>query len=102
VAERDPRAIAVNISHTHAFSDGLTAGEWEQLQEALGPVPGPRGAPRAAAAAVHRGAAAGDAAGLPRMQELVHEIIATAFSNRVITPGDDHARRTWCGGCGSA
>ena len=31
----DPRTIAVNISHTHAFSDGLTAGEWEQLQAAL-------------------------------------------------------------------
>ncbi len=30
-------AIAVNISHTFAFSDGLSAGEWEQLQNALGP-----------------------------------------------------------------
>src|SRR5690606_19608606 len=25
VEERDPRAIAVNVSHTHAFSDGLSA-----------------------------------------------------------------------------
>jgi hypothetical protein len=33
----DPRTIAVNVSHTHAFSDGLTAGEWEQLREALPP-----------------------------------------------------------------
>jgi hypothetical protein len=37
VRERDPKAIAVNISHTHAFSDGLSAAEWEQLQKALGP-----------------------------------------------------------------
>jgi hypothetical protein len=88
VAERDPRTIAVNISHTHAFSDGLTAGEWEQLRDALGP--------HFAARVVHREL-------LPlqyieerlpemlptyrRMQELVHEIIGEAFSNRVITPG---------------
>ena len=87
VAERDPRAIAVNISHTHAFSDGLTVGEWEQLQEALGE--------KYRARVVRREL-------LPlqfieerlpemlppyrRMQELVHQTIATAFSNQVITP----------------
>ena len=88
VTERDPRSIAVNISHTHAFSDGLTVGEWEQLQEALGE--------KYRARVVRREL-------LPlqfieerlpemlppyrRMQELVHQIIATAFSNQVITPG---------------
>jgi len=30
IEERDPQTIAVDISHTHAFSDGLSAGEWEQ------------------------------------------------------------------------
>src|SRR5205807_2306012 len=35
IEERDPQSIAVDISHTHAFSDGLSAGEWEQLQAAL-------------------------------------------------------------------
>src|SRR2546430_17719814 len=35
IEERDPQTIAVDISHTHAFSDGLSAGEWEQLQAAL-------------------------------------------------------------------
>src|SRR5688572_31713152 len=35
VRERDPKTIAVDISHTHAFSDGLSAGEWEQLSAAL-------------------------------------------------------------------
>jgi Xaa-Pro aminopeptidase len=88
VQERDPQRIAVNISHTFAFSDGLSAGEWEQLQAALGE--------RYRARVVRREL-------LPlqyveerlpemlpvyrRMQELVHETIATAFSNRVITPG---------------
>ena len=35
VAECDPQSIAVNISATHAFSDGLTVGEWEQMQQAI-------------------------------------------------------------------
>src|SRR2546425_2715979 len=35
IEERDPASIAVDISHAHAFSDGLSAGEWEQLQAAL-------------------------------------------------------------------
>ncbi len=88
ITERDPRNIAVNISHTHNFADGLTAGEWEQLQEALGPELNAR--------VVHAEGLAVDylAIRVPemnptyrRMEELVHEIISTAFSNRVITPG---------------
>jgi hypothetical protein len=83
-----PDSIQVDISHTHAFSDGLSAGEWEQLQAAL--------------PAAYRGRVVRREL-LPlqlieeripemlpaytRMQEVVHEIIATAFSNRVITPG---------------
>src|SRR5438552_5850682 len=35
IEERDPQTIAVDISHTHAFSDGLSAGEWEQLEAVL-------------------------------------------------------------------
>lgn len=88
VRERNPRRIGLNISQTHAFSDGLTVGEWEQLQEALGPdllqrvvraerlpidllaIRVPEMLP------VYR-----------RMQEIVHQIISTAFSNQVITPG---------------
>ncbi len=36
IEERKPSTIAVNISKTHAFSDGLSAGEWEALQDILG------------------------------------------------------------------
>ena len=89
VAAREPRTIAVDISHTHAFSDGLTAGEWEQLRNAL---------PAGYEARIVRREL------LPlqyieerlpemlptytRMQALVHEIIATAFSRAVIEPGE--------------
>src|SRR5713226_8285668 len=36
VEERNPATIAVDISRTHAFSDGLSAGEREALEDALG------------------------------------------------------------------
>lgn len=88
VEERDPKSIAVNISHTHAFSDGLSAGEWEQLQEALGA--------KYVARVVRAERLAHDYISiripemLPVYQEMmktVHAIIGEAFSNNVITPG---------------
>ena len=89
VEQRSPRAIAVNISRTHAFSDGLTVGEWEQLQAALGDTYGDR-VVRRELLPLHY-----IEERLPEMlevyvpmQELVHEILATAFSNRVIMPGE--------------
>src|SRR5882724_5010906 len=88
VDDRQPATIGVNISQTHAFSDGLSAGEWEQLQQALGPENMKR---------VIR------SEGLPldyiatrlpemlptyrQMMEIVHSLIHRAFSNEVITPG---------------
>jgi hypothetical protein len=88
VRERDPRTIAVNISHHHHFADGLTAGEWEQLQEALGPEYLERVVRRPMLAVQFIEERIPEM--LPtyvRMMELVHETIATAFSERVITPG---------------
>ncbi len=88
IEQRNPATIAVNISHTHAFSDGLSAGEREKLETTLG------------AKWVSRLVRAEN---LPleyislrvpemlptykRMQETVHSIIARAFSNEVIKPG---------------
>jgi Xaa-Pro aminopeptidase len=88
VRERDPKTIAVNISQTHAFSDGLSAGEWEQLSRALPPGYLPR-VVRAEALALDYQAIRAPAM-LPaykRMMEVVWAVIDTAFSNRVITPG---------------
>jgi Xaa-Pro aminopeptidase len=87
VRERNPRRIAVDISHEHNFADGLSAGEWEQMREALGDLAGrvvrepllpieylamrvPSMTP------VYR-----------RMQAMVHEIIGAAFSEVVVVPG---------------
>ena len=88
VEERDPETIAVNISHTHAFSDGLSAGEWQQLQVALGE--------RYTARVVPAERLALDLISLrvpemmpvyQSMMKTVHAIIGEAFSNSVIIPG---------------
>lgn len=88
IEERDPSSIAVDISQTHAFSDGLSAGEWEQLQAAL--------PERYRSRVVHAESLALEyqeiraPAMLPvyrRLMQVVWGTIDTAFSSRVITPG---------------
>ena len=88
VEQRDPHAIAVDVSHTHAFSDGLSAGEWEQLQAALPPVYLGR-VVRAELLPLDYQAirAPGMLPVYRRLQELAWAIIDTAFSRAVITPG---------------
>ncbi|MGH7539103.1 MAG: M24 family metallopeptidase, partial [Gemmatimonadales bacterium] len=88
IGERDPRTIAVDISHTHAFSDGLSAGEWEQLRASLPPAY-LRRVVRAERLPLDYQAirAPGMTPVYRRMMELVWDIIETAFSDRVITPG---------------
>ena len=88
VRERDPKTIAVDISQTHAFSDGLSAGEWEQLSQAL-----PEGY-RSRVVRAERLAldyqsirSPGMGPAYKRMMEVVWTIIDTAFSNKVIVPG---------------
>src|SRR6266508_6750470 len=88
VSERDPKTIAVNIAHTHAFSDGLSAGEWEKLQQALGQEYLKR-VVRAELLPLEYVETR-----LPEMlptykqlMEIVYRIIERAFSNEVIKPG---------------
>ena len=85
----DPRTIAVNVSATHAFSDGLTVGEWEGLQGAI--------PPRFRERVVRRELLPlqlieerlpEQVARYVEMQRVVHDIISTAFSERVIRPGE--------------
>ena len=88
VRERDPQRIAVNISRQHNFADGLSAGEWEQMRAALGANLADRvvRVPRVAIDYLSI-RVPGMVPVYRRMQQLVHEIIATAFSSAVITPG---------------
>jgi Xaa-Pro aminopeptidase len=88
VEPRAPKVIAVNVSRTHAFADGLSAGEHEAMKEALGPALAARFRP-AEALAVEL-----IATRLPEeerfyveLSQLVHTLIARMFSGEVITPG---------------
>jgi len=88
IKERNPKTIAVNVSHTHAFSDGLSAGEWEQLQEALGPDLNARIVRKERLALDYVFIRIPEM--LPVFKEMmktVHVIIGEAFSEKVITPG---------------
>jgi Xaa-Pro aminopeptidase len=87
VEERKPATIGVNISHTHAFSDGLSAGEREQLEAALGPWTSRF--VRAESLPLEY-----QSLRLPEMlpayrqlMQIAHALIGRAFSNEVITPG---------------
>lgn len=88
IDERKPASIAVNVSHTHAFSDGLSASEREKLEATLGPEH-LRKIVRAENLPLEY-----IAERLPemlptyrQMMEIVHHLIGRAFSNEVITPG---------------
>ena len=37
IEKRNPKVIAIDVSHVFAFNDGLSAGELEGMREALGP-----------------------------------------------------------------
>ena len=88
VRERDPETIAINVSQTHAFSDGLTLGEWEGMREALGPDYASRVVRRELLPLEYIEERLPEMLPAYRdMMEVVHDIIATAFSERVVTPG---------------
>ncbi len=89
IEERDPENIVLNIDTEWAFADGLHAGEREALEAALGAelLRRVRREPRLAMNYI--------ALRIPEMlpryrkiQETVHAIIAEAFSDAVITPGE--------------
>jgi hypothetical protein len=88
VTERNPENIAVNISSTHAFSDGLSAGEREKLEAVLGSEYTKR-IIRAEELPLEY-----IETRLPEMMptykgmmENVHSLIRRAFSNEVVKPG---------------
>jgi hypothetical protein len=88
VEERRPRTIAIDVSRTFAFADGLSAGERDGMQAALGPEWTRRMRPAEGLAVELIGTRLPEEeATFQRMNALAWEIIGTAFSNRVITPG---------------
>jgi Xaa-Pro aminopeptidase len=88
IDERKPATIAVDISHTHAFSDGLSAGEREKLETTLGPEHSKRIVRAENLALEYVSIRLPEMLPVYRqMMETVHSLIGRAFSNEVITPG---------------
>ncbi len=88
ISERNPATIAVDISQTHAFSDGLSSGEREKLEATLGPDLLRRVVRAENLALEYQELRIPEM--LPtyrQMMETVHWLIGRAFSNEVITPG---------------
>ncbi|HUF28535.1 MAG TPA: M24 family metallopeptidase [Gemmatimonadaceae bacterium] len=88
IEERQPASIGINVSRTWAFADGLTHGEYLGMTEALGPAWTARLRPTELLALEMIATRIPEEGELfARMNELAWEIIRTAFSNTVITPG---------------
>lgn len=88
VAERDPQRIGINRSEAFAFGDGLSASLEKRLIAALEPrhVDRLHSAERLALGWLeHRHPAELEV--YPQIVRIAHELIAEAFSDRVITPG---------------
>ena len=88
IEDRNPSSIAINVSNTHAFSNGLSSAEREMLQDALGEKWNNR-LVRAELLPLDY-----IAIRVPEMMDTyrqmmltVHNLISRAFSNEVITPG---------------
>lgn len=88
IEERDPKTIGINISPTHAFSDGLSAGEREQLEAALGAKYTSRFVRAELLPLEYLSVRLPEMLPVYRqMMETVHALIGRAFSNEVIKPG---------------
>ncbi len=87
VEARKPATIGVNVSHTHAFSDGLSVAEWEKLKDALGPWADRVTRPENLALEYISVRVPEMMPLYKRMVETAHSLIRRAFSNEVITPG---------------
>ncbi len=88
VDQRHPSNIALDMSPTHAFSDGLTVGMRDKVLSALGPEYKSRIVPAEGLALEYQELRVPEM--LPtyrQMMEIVHSLISRAFSNEVITPG---------------
>ncbi len=88
IEERKPATIALDISATHAFSDGLTTGEYQKLSSVLGPEWMSRVVHAENLALEYQEMRVPEM--MPVYQDMmkaVHSLIERAFSREVIQPG---------------
>jgi hypothetical protein len=88
IREKNPNTIAVNISRHFALADGMSSTEYQLLYHALTEEYRSRlvSAEMLAIAWLETRSAL-EMQYYPQLTELGHQLIATAFSNEVVTPG---------------
>jgi len=88
VEQRDPKVIGINTSELYSHADGLTANEKENLAKALGPKYAARLKSSEMLAVGWLEVKLPEETGAYRhVMRVAHQIIAEAFSNKVIVPG---------------
>ena len=93
IAERDPANIAINVSDATRFADGMTKSQYDAMMTALAPEYRERIVSGESLAV--RWLETRTAEEVERYRALValaHELIATAMSREVITPGETTTR----------
>ena len=88
IRERDPRSIGINVAEEFAFGDGLSHNEYQWLSSSIGDSLMDRttSAERLAVGWLERRISP-ELAVYPGIVSIGHQIIAEAFSSRVIRPG---------------
>jgi len=88
IAERNPRRIAVNVSPSTAFADGLTHSQYQSFIAALAPRFRARVRPTdELAVGWLETRIPAEMARYPEIVRIAHRIIAEGFSDRTVTPG---------------
>jgi peptidoglycan/xylan/chitin deacetylase (PgdA/CDA1 family) len=88
ISERNPRRIAVNVSESFALADGMSSTEYRKFMEVLPAELRSRVIPAENLAIAWLETRSELEMELyPQLVEIGHELIATAFSNEVVTPG---------------
>jgi hypothetical protein len=88
IKEKDPRKIAINTSRHFALADGMSSTEYRLLYSALSDELKSRLVPaEPLAIAWLETRSALEMEYYPQLTDLGHHLIATAFSNEVVTPG---------------
>lgn len=88
IAERNPKVIGIDVSRVFAFSDGLSAGEYEGMKAALSPKWVERMKPAEGLAIDFIASRVPDEERYYRdLTRLVWDLIDEMFSNRTVTPG---------------
>lgn len=87
VEERQPRRIGINVSNSWNHADGLTHNEYLRLTEALGPYADRLTSAEMLAVGWLEVKLPSETEYYRGVMRLAHQVIAEAFSNRVIVPG---------------